>query len=118
MRLPKSYTQFLLECGWADINGDIIYGMGPDATAEVSMPEQTSWEHTSANPQMAYFLVAIMADGGGNHYCLHTKKMKDGECPVVFWEHDHPRGELQSPSHVSKNFATWLARLVREAPDV
>jgi len=92
--------------------------MGPDVTDAVSMPEQANTEQVASMPQMPHYLIPIMADGGGNFYCLHTRKMKGGECPVVFWEHDHPRGEMQATTRVSTSFPAWLARLVREAPDV
>ncbi|MBX3110313.1 MAG: SMI1/KNR4 family protein [Fimbriimonadaceae bacterium] len=116
-RLPKSYSSFLTECGWADINGDIVYGLGPDVTDRESVLEQSVNEATRARPPMAYYLVPLMPDGAGNHDCLDTRKVKDGDCPVVLWDHEHSRGEIQSPKLVSRSFTAWLARKVREAPE-
>jgi hypothetical protein len=118
IRLPESYVEFLLQCGWADINGDVLYGLGPDAKKAQSVLENAIGEHVDASPPMLHELIPLMGYGDGNHACLDTTGIRDGDCPVVFWQHDHPRGQLQRPKLLSRKFVLWLARKVREAPRI
>jgi hypothetical protein len=115
VKIPAGYRAFLMECGWARIGSDIIYGLGPDATKAESVKENLQWEWVLAEPQMPWPLIPVMNDGAGSHYCLDTGKAKDGTCPVVFWDHEHPRGQFQKPKLVSKSFELWILRLVKEA---
>jgi len=67
---------------------------------------------------MPHRLIPLMNDGSGNHECLDTSKIKDGDCPVVFWDHEHPRGILQSPKRISVSFTAWLKRKIDELPAI
>ena len=55
---------------------------------------------------MRHDLVAFSPDGFGNHYCFNTAEMVDGECSVVFWNHE--RGEAQVAGVVNSTFGDWL----------
>jgi hypothetical protein len=116
VRFPKSYKYLLSECGWIDMNGQILYGLGPDAKDRHSVLVNSDIESVRADPPMLHRLIPLMNDGFGNHYCLDTKYIVDGECPIVFWDHEHPRGELQVPKKVSVNLAAWLSRRLRDLP--
>lgn len=118
VRLPNNYIAFLLKCGWADINGDVLYGLGHKIADRHSMFEQALSESVDMQPPMPHRLIPLMSDGAGNHECLDTSKINGDDCPVVLWQHDHPRGELQVPKRVSASFTAWLAKKVREAPEV
>jgi hypothetical protein len=54
-----------------------------------------------------------MNDGFGNHYCLDTGSLHDGECPEVFW--DHEKGVRQEPEFVSPQFDLWLLDILAES---
>jgi uncharacterized protein (DUF433 family) len=117
-KLPESYTKFLLMHGWANINGDVLLGLGPDVTDAESMYESAMFESVRATPPMDSELIPLMADGAGNHECLDTGRISGGDAPVVLWQHDHPKGELQKPKLVAKTFTAWLAKKIKEAPDI
>lgn len=114
-KLPMSHKLFLSECGWASFNANEIFGYGKGIPKHLDTSRITLSEQTDMEPQMPLKTVAIMADGAGNHYCLNTKAMKDGECPVIFWDHEHPRGVSQTPKKVARDFAVWLEKLIDEA---
>lgn len=115
-KLPASYTTFLKEVGFADLGSDTIYGLGPDATKATSVLENMVTESTMANPPMLSYLIPLMNDGAGNHYCLDTRRIKAGDCPVVLWVHDDPLQELQKPERVASSFCKWLDKLLDETP--
>jgi len=56
-----------------------------------------------------------MNDGAGNHDCLDTRQVKDGDCPVVLW--DHEGDDFQKCERVAPSFAAWLGRKLDEAVD-
>lgn len=109
---PESYIWFLKEYGWVRLGGDELYGLGPDIPAYLELGRITESERKDARPHLKHYLVPIMNDGAGNHYCLDTLKMNEGECPVVFW--DHELGEEQEPQCVSGSFSEWLNTRLEE----
>jgi len=116
LRFPASYALFLRQFGWADVGGDALYGLGPDAADAVNVVEVSRDERGgSVIPPMLSHLIPLMNDGAGNHYCLDTRKTKDGECPVVLW--DHEGEEFQRCERVAPSFAAWLDRKLHEAVD-
>ena len=66
---------------------------------------------------MPEYLVPVMNDGAGNHYCLDdTSRLDGGECPVVFWDHEHQDGPDQVPEQVSASFDRWLVDHIVNSP--
>ena len=63
-------------------------------------------------PALLSNLVPVMSDGAGNHYCLNTSVMQNGECPVIFW--DHEQGRDQNLGRVAASFDVWLIELPDE----
>src|SRR3989442_13293893 len=111
-KLPMSYCAFLREFGWGGVEHLEIYGLGSDAPQYLELENVTQRERTAMRPPIPRFLVPIMNDGAGNHYCLDTRHFQGSECPVVFW--DHESGLLQEPQRVADNFAEWLANQLAE----
>jgi hypothetical protein len=114
VKLPDDYKRYLLGCGWVRLGPNIIYGLGPDVSESESVDRNVVFEHVRADPPMASNLIPIMNDGAGNHFCLDTKQMKGGTCPVVFWDHEHPKGEMQRPRKIAGSFAQWILSLLEE----
>jgi cell wall assembly regulator SMI1 len=103
---PKSFRQFLNEYGWARFGHQELYGLGRDVPAYLELIRNTRAEREKMHPFLLPDLVPLMNDGAGNHYCLDTRMMKEGECPVVFWNHE--LGENQDPERVSDDFVNWI----------
>ena len=66
----------------------------------------TKSERSEVEPRMPVPLVPFNPDGMGNHWCLNTTLIHDGECPVVFWDHDG--SEDQQPRQTHSSFLDWL----------
>jgi cell wall assembly regulator SMI1 len=108
VHFPKSYRAFLSRFGWAQIYYDTLYGLGPDVPRGYALVRNALSERYEAHPLIPHHLVPIMNDGAGNNYCLNTSNLHGGECPVVFWDHEHEDGPNQAPQQVSPSFDQWL----------
>jgi len=107
VRFPNSYNAFLMEFGWGGIRPIVLYGLGADIPDYLDLVQVTLSEREDMEPALHKHLVPLLNDGFGNHYCLDTSKMSEGECPVVFW--DHEEDEEQEPEIVSESFVEWFA---------
>src|SRR5690606_34389975 len=56
-------------------------------------------------------VIPISPDGRGGCYCLDTSRMDNGECPVVYWDHELI-GEGFRPERTAKSFANFFRRHV------
>ena len=110
VKIPESYRAFLMNVGWARFAHEQLFGLGGSIPKYLDLADRTYDERYEARTYMPYDLVPIMNDGAGNHYCLQTAKLANGECPVVFW--DHELGEDQVPEFVSRSFDEWLIELL------
>jgi cell wall assembly regulator SMI1 len=112
VRFPESYKAFLSRFGWAEIYYDTLYGLGPSVPPGYGLVKNALCERSEAEPLIPQHLVPVMNDGAGNNYCLDTSQLSSGECPVVFWDHEHEDGSDQSPEQVSSSFDQWLIDLI------
>jgi cell wall assembly regulator SMI1 len=110
--LPQSYRSFLREFGFSGWP-DYIYGVLPGPKPGLNVIRTTEWERDDAEPAMPHDLIPFGPDGWGNHYCLDTSRLKDGECPVVFWNHE--LDEDQQPPQTHPSFLDWLEEKVARA---
>ena len=107
VKLPESYKAFLGHFGWASLEGLELYGLGDDVPAYLDLLKVAFSKRTQMRPRLPNRLVPLMNDGAGNHYCLDVVSGEQGECPVVFW--DHNLGESQDPEYVAPNLEAWLS---------
>jgi len=107
VELPVSHKEFLERFGWASLEGLELYGLGEDVPAFLDLVEVTLSERTDMRSRLPQRLVPLMNDGAGNHYCLYAMSRQQGECPVVYWDHD--LGESQDPHYVAPNLEAWLS---------
>jgi len=107
VRLPGGYKAFLEQCGWASLEGMELYGLGEDVPLYLDLVEVTLSERTQMRPRLPSGLIPLMNDGAGNHYCLDAASSEQGQCPVVFW--DHNLGESQAPEYVAPDLEAWLS---------
>jgi hypothetical protein len=116
VHFPASYKAFLTNFGWVRVSFDMLYGLGPDVPAPYELVKNVLCERHEAYPHIPKHLLPILNDGAGNHYCLDTAKFRGDECPVVFWDHEHPDGPDQVPVHISASFDRWLIDLIANSP--
>jgi cell wall assembly regulator SMI1 len=108
VKFPTSYIAFLREFGWAEVAGDGIYGLGVDVPFHLDLLRMTRSERTEAGLHLPLHLVPLRNNGAGDHYCLDTQRLLEGECPVVFWSHDSVDGDAQVPDDWAVGFIEWL----------
>ena len=105
VEFAEVYKAFLGHFGWASLEGLEIYGLGEHVPTYLSLVEVTLGERTHLRPRLPNRLLPLMNDGAGNHYCLDVMCREQGECPVVYW--DHNLGESQEPEYVATNLGAW-----------
>ncbi len=109
-KLPESYKAFLREFGWGGVDSWELYGLGAGVPNYLHLVRMTDSERTQMHPHIPQPLIPILNDGFGNHYCLDTGALREGECPIVFW--DHEQGTGQEPEVVSPRFDVWFLDLL------
>lgn len=114
--LSASYRHFLRDFGWGGVEHFEIFGLGLDVPHYLDLINITRRERMEMEPAIPNSLVPLMNDGAGNHYCLDTRQMRKGECPVVFW--DHELGKEQEPSLIARSFDLWLLELLNDLDGV
>ena len=107
---PTSYRMFLTRIGWGRFASERLFGLGADVPPYLDLVRVTWSERTQAFPTMPNRLIPIMNDGAGNHFCLESSLISNGENPVVFW--DHELGREQKTRQIAPNFAEWFSGLL------
>jgi hypothetical protein len=82
-----------------------LFGLGSDVPSYLDLVAVTESERTEMRPALPAYLIPLMNDGGGNLYCLDSRR--EDEPAVIFW--DHTAGEGQEPEAVAPDFISWLA---------
>ncbi len=106
VKFPSCYREFLALVGWGGIGHYEFLGLGEDVPDFLNLVGITREERELARPAMPHYLVPILNDGAGNHYCLDLRAASEEECQVVFW--DHELDETQIPGVESATFESWL----------
>lgn len=109
--LPASYRRFLQEFGFT-FWPDFVYGIAHGKLPGMRVLWQTRIERHEVEPPLPAHLVPFSPDGWGNHYCLDTAQLAEGECPVVFW--DHEAAANSAPERTHRSFTAWLAEALEE----
>ena len=108
-----SFADYLQTYGWLSVGADEIYGVGAKIRLWCRLEAMTLSERTEMYPPLPPYLVAFFNDGFGNHACLDTRDVVDGEHRVVFWNHE--AGPDQSPKRIADSFGDWLRQLTATA---
>jgi hypothetical protein len=107
---PDSYCWFLMEFGAAEWP-QLIYGVRTGNWTWADLVRLTKESRQALNAPIPLHLLPFSPDGWGNDYCMDTSRLVEGECPVVFWNHEN--GEDQIPDTVFAGFLDWLEDAIR-----
>jgi cell wall assembly regulator SMI1 len=102
---PESFKWFQKEFGAYSGFTD-VYGVKPLPAPRQNIVGITMQERHECYPPMPSHLIPSSDDSGGDSYCFDTSRFVNGECPVVFW--DHEADEKQIPEQWAINFSAWL----------
>ncbi|HVE45245.1 MAG TPA: SMI1/KNR4 family protein [Acidimicrobiales bacterium] len=100
---PTNYRLYLREFGWIEIGSAELFGLGHDVPFHLDLVRITVSERTEMHPLTPHNLIPLLNDGGGNLACLDTSRSEQGDCPVVFQDH-----ELDEIRDVCGSFLAWL----------
>jgi hypothetical protein len=119
---PQTYVDFLRTCGLADIYDRTIFGLGPDthprkngATRDGrSVQFHTLRARALPDVGLPRGLVAIWHDRHRDYQCLDTNRIKDGDCPVVYFDTQIAGSRNPNPKEIARGFHDWLHMKVDE----
>lgn len=103
--LPDSYKRLQKEFGEYSGVAD-IYGVKPTPSPLQNIVGITMVERYECFPPVPDHLIPFSDNGGGDSYCFDTSRLRNGECPVVFWDHEGDQDQQPEPCA-----ATFLDRL-------
>lgn len=103
---------FLRTYGWMEIASSDLFGLGEDVPGYLDLIKVTLSERTEMHPNIPHQLLPIMNDGAGNHYCIDTACVLNGESPIVFWNHE--LGTDQIPEEVADCFTDWFSAFLSD----
>jgi hypothetical protein len=116
-RLPPSFHYFLAHAGALRLDfWETLWVGGP----ELGWRDIVRVNRRERRRGLPGHLVAFHGNGGGDLLCFDTSRAgADGECPVVFWDHEKPPAEnLDDLCDSADGFAEWLwAEVERERTD-
>lgn len=112
VRLPEKFGRFQRESKEFVFKGGEVFDLSQTATHTRDLREwkELDWpEH----------LVVISDDGRGGYFALDTSKVGDGDCPVVYFDHelatvDRKTGRITPELEAAApTFEAWVSRLKR-----
>ncbi|HHY2675857.1 TPA: SMI1/KNR4 family protein [Bacillus toyonensis] len=109
LTFPNSYLWFLKQYGSGGLDGMDINGCETTA-ADSSVVYHTKLYRETYNLPEQYI---VLNDIDGTVTCLDTNQMKDGECPVVFWN----RFSKELYAITYENFSDYLLDSLQESVD-
>lgn len=108
--LPEDYLYFMKWSNWFSIFGLEILGIGNE---RFDLLKHVQREQNETNNLMPQFLVPFSPVGNGDYYCFDIKDgLKEGTCPVVYWQWD-----CSSPEEyeiLADSFVDWLAFTIND----
>ena len=128
LKFPASYLSFLREPPPMRLPlGARFYSVGEERLGADNIVEANRREHEEAFAPLPRFLEAFYNDGMGNQVCFDTRRVQDGEYPIVFWDHEleadenlaaaeRASGHPERAGVIAWSFAQWL-KILREMAD-
>ncbi len=115
-KFPKSYNEFLEKLGSGDFQGEEFYGLIPSQLDVEEIPNGLWFTlDMQENMDLPKELFAFQDFDGDAVACLMLSQMKDGECPVILWDHseNHQR-QLSKPHVLADSFGCYFLKKVQE----
>jgi cell wall assembly regulator SMI1 len=109
--LPADYRFLIKKYNGVTLDGTQVYGIDEPGNV-FSLKDCYIGEHYEVANLMPLYLVPFSPDGGGNHYCFDTRKNNADSCNIVFWQHDYPYSEQDSPEITNASFAEWIKEVM------
>lgn len=109
--LPVDFKFILKKFNGISLDGTEVLGLD-DQLRRSSLNEVYKYEHFEVFDKMPIHLMPFSPDGRGNHYCLNLKKMKDGICPVIFWQWNYDYQNEAEIEQCNDSFIDWMKEVM------
>ncbi|TSD67144.1 SMI1/KNR4 family protein [Inquilinus sp. KBS0705] len=111
LKLPLDFKYMLSVHNGISLAGVEIYGID-EALQGSSLDAVYKFEHFEVGHKMPAHFLPFSPDGRGNHYCLNLSKIKDDQCPVVFWQWDFEYESIDDVEECNINFLSWVKEVM------
>jgi hypothetical protein len=105
--LPDDFMYIMKKHNGFSLDGTEVYGIDEGLRGS-SLDIVYKFEHFEVADEMPVFFLPFSPDGRGNHYCLDLSRLKNGYCPVVFWQWGFPYESLNEVETCHENFLDWI----------
>lgn len=105
--LPTDFKFIIKKFNGISLMGTSVLGIGHQFGG-ASLNAVYHFEHFEASNKMPKNLLAFSPDGRGNHYCLNLSKIRNGVCPVVFWQWDCNYTNEEEIEVCNGSFIDWI----------
>ena len=111
--LPLDFKYIINKFNGISLVGTKVLGLG-DELKGTSLDKVYKFEHTEASNKMPNYLMPFSPDGRGNHYCLNLVKIRNGICPIIFWQWDYNYKQEEEPEECNNSFVDWISEVMIE----
>ncbi|MEO3405729.1 SMI1/KNR4 family protein [Mucilaginibacter sp. CAU 1740] len=112
-QLPLDFKYLLTKHNGISLMGTGIYGLDKTLLGS-SLDEIYRFEHFETENNMPPSLFPFSPDGFGNHYCFDLSEIKNGVCPVVFWQHDFIYSDKSELEVCNPDLVSWIKEVMIE----
>lgn len=113
---PESYRSFLRILGSVDFQATEFYELVPNQL-DLEDISNGLWFTQDLRKNMDFFksLFAFQDFDGDAVVCLMLSQIKDGECPVIFWDHSESyERQIQKPHILAETFGDYFFEKIKE----
>ena len=110
---PSDFKYILKKHNRISLSGTEIYGIDEKFKGS-SLVDIYKYEHFSVEHKMPKEFLPFSPDGRGNHYCIDLSKLKNGLCPVLFWQWDFHYSNNDEIEYCNDNFIYWIKEVMIE----
>ena len=115
-KLPKSYQVFLSEYGFGGSESIEFCGLiAGDLEKDSYVNAYAFTQGLQKDHDLPNELFAFENFDGDAVACLMLSQMKDGECPVILWDHSEDQiKQLNAPHVIADGFGLYFLKKVKE----
>lgn len=115
-KLPESYRYFLKTIGSGDFQATEFYGLVPNHIDLQEIPNALWFTNNMQEKlDLPKMLFAFESFDGDAVACLMLSRMKNRECPVIFWDHNESHvQQLKKPYVLAETFGDYFFKKIKE----
>lgn len=111
--LPRDFKYIIKKHNGISLDGTQFYGFS-NKLRNNSLEKKYIFEHNNVENKMPLEFLPFSPDGRGNHYCIDLSKLKNGLCPIIFWQWDFKYSNKEEIEITHNSFYEWIKEVMIE----